>query len=354
MSDSYRRIVLKRHIEGLPSAEDFALETAPLPEPGEGEMLIRTLYASIDPGTRSRLSPGPAYRAPLAPGDTVGAFNVGEVVRSRHPRYRDGDLVACTLGWTEAGLSNGRGYLARIEDRDLPASVWIGILGVPGLTAYFGLTRVGEIAAGKTVVVTSAAGMVGASAAQIARNLDCRVVAIAGGAEKCRWLRESAGIEAVIDRKAEPDLAAAVARHCPDGVDILFDNVGNASVDAILPAMAMNGRVVVSGQVGDYNLPKDAVHGIVNTRPFITHRVRMEGFVVFDDLKQFAGAQARLAAWLREGALVYREIFHDGVAAAPGAFRGVFEGRDFGRHIVRMRPDAEAGARSSREERGNG
>jgi NADPH-dependent curcumin reductase CurA len=339
MSETYRYVALARFVEGLPGPDDFNIETRPVPEPGEGEILVRNIYASMDPGSRSRLSQGPSYIPPLSLGDTVGAFNIGQVVASRNERYDEGDLLACTFGWSEMGLSNGRGYFAKITDREVPLSTWIGVLGVPGLTAYFGLKRVAEISEGKTVVVTSAAGMVGATAAQIAKILGCRVIGVAGGPVKCSWLTDELGLDAAIDYKAVDDLADAVRDACPDGVDILYDNVGNTSIDAILPLMNMNGRIVVSGQVGDYNLAPDAVHGIKNTRAFITHRVRMEGLVVFDDIRQFPAAQAEMAAWLKAGKLQYREKIYDGIESAPQAFRDVFEGKDFGRHLVRLAPE---------------
>ncbi len=336
MTERYRRVALARYLDGLPKPDDFEIVEAAIPVPGDGEILVRNIYASMDPGTRSRLSPGPAYAPPIALGDTVGAFNIGVVEQSRHEKYTEGDLVNCSFGWAEYGVSNGRGYFAKIPDRDVPLSAWIGVLGVPGLTAYFGLKRVGEIDAGKTVVVTSAAGLVGATAGQIARNLGCRTVGVAGGPVKCAWLTDEAGFDAAIDYKAVDDLTEAVRAACPDGVDILYDNVGNTSVDAVLPLMNMRGRIVVSGQVGDYNLPAEAVHGIKNTRSFITHRVRMEGLVVFDDIRQFPDAQAEIADWLEAGRMIYREKIYQGIEQAPQAFRDVFEGKDFGRHLVQM------------------
>ncbi|MEZ5658458.1 MAG: NADP-dependent oxidoreductase [Burkholderiaceae bacterium] len=342
---STRRVALVRYLDGLPQPQDFEIVSEPMPRPGDGEFLVRNLFASIDPGTRSRLSQGPSYLPPLKLGDTVGAFNIGRIVESRHERFAPGELITWTCGWAEAGISDGRGYLARIEDQSVPLSAWIGVLGVPGLTAYFGLGRVARISAGETVVVTSAAGMVGATAAQIARLRGCRVVAVAGGSVKCAWLRDELGIEHVVDHKSAADLGDAVAACCPDGIDVLFDNVGNASVDAMLPLMRMNGRIVVSGQVGDYNLPPGQVHGIRNTRPFITRRVRMQGLVVFDDLREFPAAQAEMAAWLKAGQLRYREVRYQGIERAPQAFRDVFEGRDFGRHLVQLAPEpAVAGA----------
>jgi len=339
MDDTYKRVVLARYLDGMPQPADFRIEETPMPVLAEGQCLVRNVFASLDPGTRSRLSKGPSYAPPLSLGDTVGAFNIGVVEQSRNPRFDEGDLLACAFGWAEYGVTDGRGFVAKITDRDVPLSAWIGVLGVPGMTAYFGLKRVGALAPGQTVVVTSAAGMVGATAGQIAKLHDCRVIGVAGGPTKCAWLTDAAGFDAAIDYKSVGDLTEAVRAACPDGVDILFDNVGNRSVDAILPLMNMRGRIVVSGQVGDYNLAPEDVHGVRNTRPFITHRVRMEGLVVFDDIRQFPEAQRQVADWLKADRLIYRERIYDGVAAAPGGFRDVFEGVDFGRHLVRLGPD---------------
>ena len=209
-------------------------------------------------------------------------------------------------------------------------------MGVPGLTAYGGLKRVARIQGGEPGVVTSAAGMVGATAAQIAKIIGCQVIGVAGGAAKCNWLKDELGLEEAIDYKAVDDLGTAVAEAAPDGVDVLFDNVGNRFVDALLPWMRMNGRIVVSGQVGDYNLAPEDIHGITNTRVFITHRVRMEGLVVFDDIADFPAAQAEMAAWIKAGKLVYREKIYEGIENAPKAFRDVFEGTYFGRHLVQL------------------
>ena len=342
MEDTYRCVTLARYNHGLPSPDDFAIETRPVPEPKMGEMLVRNIYASLDPGGRARLSGTASYIPPLELGAVTGAFNIGQVVISRNDAHRAGDLVVCTLGWTEMGISDGRGYFAKVQPSDLPLSVWIGILGVPGMTAYFGMKRVANTKAGETVVVTSAAGMVGATAAQIAKIMGCRVIGVAGGSEKCAWLKDVLGLDAAIDYKAADnlhDLAAAIGKAAPGGVDVLFDNVGNRFVDIVLPLMKLNGRVVVSGQVGDYNLAPEEVHGIKNTRVFITHRVRMEGLVVFDDLADFPAAQAEMAAWMKAGKLVYREKVYEGVAQAPQAFRDMFQGTYFGRHLVRLAPE---------------
>jgi hypothetical protein len=330
-----KRIVLARHIVGAPTPEDFRLEKLPIPALEEGQLLIANRFISCDPGTRSRLSPGASYAPPLQPGALVDGFAVGEVVESRHPRFSAGDLVMGT-GWATHMVSNGRGYMAKVPDLGVPLSLWNGILGVPGMTAWFGLRRVAQMQAGERVLVTSAAGPVGATAGQLAKIWGAgRVVGIAGGAEKCRWLVEQCGFDDTLDYKA-PDFEARFAAASADGWDVLFDNVGNASIDRALPVMRMKGRIVVSGQVADYNLTPQEAPGIHNTREFIGKRLRMEGMVVFDDMPGFPAAQAELAGLIREGRVQYREEIFDGIASLPEAFCGLFSGQSFGRRLVRV------------------
>lgn len=330
-----KRIVLARHIAGMPSPDDFRLETLPIPALEDGQLLIANRFISCDPGTRSRLSPGASYAPPLKPGQLVDGFAVGEVIESRHPRFAAGDLVMGT-GWATHMVSNGRGYLAKVPDLGVPLSLWNGILGVPGMTAWFGLKRVAQLQAGERVLVTSAAGPVGATAGQLAKIWGASaVVGIAGGADKCRWLTEHCGFDAALDYKAA-DFDARFAEVSAEGWDVLFDNVGNASIDRALPVMRMKGRIVVSGQVADYNLTPAEAPGIHNTREFIGKRLRMEGLVVFDDLPQFPAAQAELAGLIRDGKVQYREEMFDGIESLPAAFCGLFSGASFGRRLIRV------------------
>jgi len=339
MPGTTRRWVLARHIEGAPSPEDFRLEEAPLGELAEGKFLSRVILSSVDPGTRSRLSGGDSYAGAMKIGEGIDGFCVAEVIESRNPNYAVGDLIAAGGGWREHFVSDGRGFIQKITDRRVPLGCWIGILGVPGLTAWFGLNRVGQAKEGETLLVTSAAGPVGATAGQLGKKLGMRVVGIAGGAKKCAWLKDEAGFDAVIDYKAEPDLTAAIRAACPEGVDVLFDNVGNEMVDRVLPLMKLRGRVVVSGQVADYNLPVEQRYGLKHTDVFITHRVRMEGLVVFDDIRQFALAQSQMADWIADGSLKFAIEEFDGLDRAAEAFCGLFRGENFGRRLVRVSKD---------------
>ena len=337
MSDqTIQRVTLKRYIDGTPSPDDFAIETVPAPDLREGQFLVRHIWNSVDPGTRSRLSSGDSYAAALKLGQPIDGFSVGEVTESQNDRYAVGDLVFCAGGWRTHSLQTGKGFIGKLPTRALPLSYWIGVLGVPGLTAWFGLNRVGQLQDGETVLVTSAAGPVGATAGQIAKARGCKVVGIAGSDEKCAWLTETAGFDAALNYKTAADLGAALAGHLPKGVDVLFDNVGNAMIDRCMPLMRPGGRIVVSGQVADYNLPLEARPGIQNTAPFITHRIRMEGLVVFDDAPQFPDAFQGLLGLIQAGQLQVKEDRFEGLETMPDAFCGLFRGDNFGRRVVRV------------------
>lgn len=343
MSEKIRRIVLARYVEGAPTPEDFRLETTQAPALAPGQFLARTLAVSVDPGTRSRLSGAASYAAGLRIGDTIDGFCVARVIDSLHPSFAPGDLITAGAGWCDHFVSDARGYLARLPagtgggGKTPPLSAWIGVLGVPGMTAYFGLQRVAQMKPGARVLVTSAAGPVGATAGQLARIWGAsRVAGVAGGARKCAWLRETAGFDAVLDRRAEGDLATALRAAMPEGVDVLFDNVGNAMIDLVAPMMRRGGRIVVSGQVADYNLAPQDRPGLRNTAAFITHRLRMEGLVVFDDLKAFPAAQDEMAGYIADARLAYVEERFDGLECAPEAFCGLFRGDNFGRRIIHL------------------
>jgi len=330
-----RRFVLARRVDGLPRADDFRLETAPRPLPGEGQVLVRNRFISVDPGTRGRLGDRETYAQPLALGEVIQAATVGTVETSANPRFKPGDWVAGAFGWQEWGLSDGRG-LRVVPSNGLPPSTAIGVLGIPGLTAYFGLLDVGALKAGETLLVTSAAGAVGSAAGQIGRIEGARVVGVAGGQAKCDWLTRDLGFAAAIDYRAQGDLGAALAAACPEGIDVLFDNVGNAMIDSVLPLMKRGGRIVVCGQMADYNRPAHEAVGLKNTRAFIGQRLTMRGFVAFDYVRQYPIAWERMTRWITEGRLAYREDIIDGFESLPQAFIGLFTGENFGRRVVRL------------------
>lgn len=332
-----RRVVLSAQAVGLPSHETFGIETVPLPDLAEGQVLTRTLYCSADPGTRSRLSSGASYAPPLRIGDPIDGFAVGEVIESANPRFGIGEIVASGGGWAEHAIFGGRGYIQKIPHRRLPLSYWIGVLGVPGMTAWFGLKRVASFATGERILVTSAAGPVGATAVQIARALGAsRIVGTASGRDKAAWLMAEAGVDAVVDYRTSPGLAEDLRAASPDGYDVLFDNVGNAMIDTVIPLLRSRGRIVISGQLADYNAVDGQAPGVHNTRYFIANRLRMEGLVVFDDLKAFPAAQEELGGMIEAGAVRVREHCYKGLESAPQAFIDLFTDNHFGRRIIEI------------------
>ncbi|NJR20205.1 MAG: NADP-dependent oxidoreductase, partial [Hyphomonadaceae bacterium] len=255
-----RIITLAHHIIGNPKPEDFRVETHPMPPLKDGQFLVQNHYVSADPGTRSRLSGGDSYAAALPIGAPIDGFGVGQVVESLHDGFPVGTWVTLGAGWSTHTISNGRGYCAKLPDLGVPLSTWIGVLGVPGMTAYFGLKRVAGLMAAERVLITSAGGPVGATAGQLARAWGAsQVWGVASSGAKSDWLVNEAGFGGVVDYRA-PDFDAQIQTAMPDGIDVLFDNVGNAMIDRLLPFMRPRGRIVVSGQVGDYNVaPQDRV-----------------------------------------------------------------------------------------------
>jgi NADPH-dependent curcumin reductase CurA len=332
-----KRWVLASRPTGKPKPENFRLEDVTLADPGENEILIRTEFHSVDPGMRGRLS-GDSYTAALPIGDTVDSAMVGIVEASRNDKFKAGDRVTGGFGWVSHALSNGRGVQIldpKIYHGNLRPTAAIGVLGIPGLTSYFGLLDLGKPKEGDTVLVSSAAGPVGATAGQIAKMKGCKVVGIAGSGEKCNYIEEL-GFDGAINYRQAKDMRAAIADACPGGVDIYFDNVGGAMLDAAILNMKDHGRIVVSGQVSEYNRGPDELVGIRNVTRFITHKLRMEGLVVFDYFKEFRAAQAEMAGWIHEGKLVYTEDISEGIEDSAEAFIGLFEGENHGRRLVKV------------------
>ena len=330
----YKRWTLAKHPSGVPSEDCFALESFTHDAPQDGQVLIRTHYFSLDPGMRGRLS-GDSYAAGLKIGDTIESAGIGEIIASKSERFAVGDMVMGGLGWTQALAHPDRG-LQKLDpalfDDKVAMTATIGVLGVPGLTAWFGLQDLGQPQAGETLLISSAAGPVGATCGQISKTLGLSVIGIAGGADKCAYLTDL-GFDAVIDYKAEDNLVNAIEAAAPDGVDIYFDNVGGEMLDAAILNMKPKGRIVVSGQVAEYNREKPV--GIRQTTRFITHRLRMEGLVVYDYAKQFPEVQAAMAALIRDGKLAYKEDISDGIEDAPRAYAALFAGANFGRRLIK-------------------
>jgi NADPH-dependent curcumin reductase CurA len=283
---------------------------------------------------RGRLS-GDSYAAGLKIGDTIESAGIGEIIASKSERFAVGDMVMGGLGRTQALTHPDRGIQKldpALFDDKVAMTATIGVLGVPGLTAWFGLQDLGQPQAGETLLISSAAGPVGATCGQIGKTLGLSVIGIAGGADKCAYLTDL-GFDAVIDYKAEDNLVNAIEAAAPDGVDIYFDNVGGEMLDAAILNMKPKGRIVVSGQVAEYNREKPV--GIRQTTRFITHRLRMEGLVVYDYAKQFPEAQATMAALIRDGKLAYKEDISDSIEDAPRAYAALFAGANFGRRLIK-------------------
>jgi NADPH-dependent curcumin reductase CurA len=333
-----RRWVLARRPVGVPVPEDFRLEEAKVPEPGPGQFLVRNAYIPVDPGMRNVLAdedPGASEFKPLPLGAVVGYLTVGQVVRSRHPDFREGDWVTDYLLWQEYALSDGK-TARRIVDTRLPPWAAMAILGVPGLSAWFGLRELGALNSGERVLVTSAAGPVGSAAGQIAAAMGCRVVGVAGGEAKCAWLKSGLGFDDAIDYKAVSDLAAAARAASPGGIDVLFDNVGGELLDQLLPAMAVHGRIVICGQIAEYGKSFAERRGLKNINQFVPRRLTMRGLFVHDFSDRFDQAIAELTELSLSGRIKTREEFIDGFERLPEAFAALFRGETFGRRIVRV------------------
>jgi NADPH-dependent curcumin reductase CurA len=333
-----KQIVLQRYCDGLPQPEDFALETIARPEPTGDKFRVAHVWSSVDPGSRSRMSGGDSYAAAVPLGSPIDGFSVGVVDASQNEDYPVGTKVFCAGGWKTHSIQSPRGFVGKVSDvPGVPLSAWIGVLGVPGLTSWFGLKDVASFKEGDDVLVTSAAGPVGATAGQLAKAWGAgRVVGVAGADAKCDWLVKEAGFDAAINYKTSPDLDAAIKDAMPDGVDILFDNVGNSMINRVLPMMKMNGRICVSGQVADYGVAPENTPGIHNTMPFISHRVNMRGLVVFDFARGFPEALQSMATLLAAGKLARKEERFDGIEHMPEAFCGLFRGENFGRRVVKV------------------
>jgi NADPH-dependent curcumin reductase CurA len=333
------KILLRARPTGQPTPDIFQVASGLIPDPGEGEVLLRSIYLSLDPAMRGWMNEGKSYIAPVELGAVMRGMVLAEVVTSRDPRFVAGDVVEGTLGWQQYGVLPGKS-LQKVPP-GLPLPTILGVLGATGLTAYFGLLDVGQPKAGQTVVVSGAAGAVGSVVGQIAKLLGCRVVGIAGSAEKCRWLHEDLGFDVALDYKTTPDLAKALRAACPSGIDVYFDNVGGDILDAALRNLARGARVVICGAISQYNAGS-ALKGPSNYLSLLVNRARMEGFVVFDYAARYGEARTQLAAWLAEGKLQHREEIVDGLENAPAALLRLFDGSNTGKLMVRVGPEPSA------------
>jgi len=334
---THRQIRLASRPVGYPKASDFRVVESPVPEPGPGEFLVRIVYLSLDPYMRGRMSDARSYVPPVALDDVMEGGTVGEVVRSSHPGFAVGEVVEGRLGWQEYAVSSGKG-VRKIDARVAPISTALGVLGMPGLTAYFGLLEIGQPKVGETVVVSAASGAVGGLVGQIAKIKGCRAVGLAGSDPKVRYLIEELGYDTGIDYRTAPDLDAALAAACPAGIDVYFDNVGGRITEAVSRHVNMFARFAVCGLISQYNLTEPEV-APRNERFVLVNRVRIQGFLVFDFAARYKEGLVQLTEWVREGRLRYREDVVEGLEQAPGALTGLLQGRNFGKMLVRVGPD---------------
>jgi NADPH-dependent curcumin reductase CurA len=325
-------MVLRCRPDGAPRAADFAMIEEPILAPGAGEVLTRTILLSIDPYMRGRISDRPSYTAPVAIGGVMTGESVGEVLVSEAPGFAAGDIVVGSRGWQTHSVSKAAA-LTRIDPQAAPLGAWLGILGMPGTTAYSGMKDIGQPRAGETVVVSAASGAVGSVAGQLAKRADARAVGIAGGPDKCLWVQEGLGFDACVDYRSQ-DLEQALPEACPNGVDVYFENVGGNVQAAVFRLLNPHARVVVCGMVSQYNeaeFPPGPNLGFV-----VGKRVRIEGMLVSDKPERFAEWRALATPWLRDGSLHYRETIVDGLENAPEALRQVLSGGNFGKMLVRV------------------
>jgi hypothetical protein len=334
-----RRILLVRRPTGMPVAEDFAFEEAPLPEPAEGEVRVRHRFLSLDPYQRGRMDDAKSYAKPVPLGGVMECQAVGQVEASRDARFREGDWVLGGFGWQTHSVRPGAALIA-IDPAEAPPSTALGVLGMPGLTAWVGLEDIGQPKAGETVVVSAASGAVGQVVGQLARIRGARAVGIAGGAAKCAFVTGELGFEACLDHRG-PDLGAALDAACPEGVDVYWENVGGAVQAAVFPRLRDFGRMVMCGMIAQYNTTSGAAAAGAppgpNLGPLVRKRLRVQGFIVNDTgWPRYARFRAEMLGHIAAGRLRWREDVVRGLDAAPEAFRGLLEGRNFGKLIVAL------------------
>lgn len=333
MSPSNHRVLLAARPVGEPKRSDFTFDEAPVPEPGDGQLLVRVLYISLDPAMRGWMTDAKSYIPPVGLGDVMRAGAIARVTTSKHPKFAAGDFVVGMFGVQDYALSDGKG-VTKIDPKLAPLPVYLGALGMPGMTAYFGLLDVGRPKEGDTVVVSGAAGAVGALVGQIAKIKGCRAVGIAGGSEKCRYLVDELGFDAAIDYK-HANVGKELSTHCPKGIDVYFDNVGGDILDACLARLAMRARVVVCGAISQYNAT-GPIKGPANYMSLLVNRARMEGMVVFDYADRYAEGARELAGWLKSGKLKAKEDIVEGLATFPEALLKLFKGENFGKLVLKV------------------
>jgi NADPH-dependent curcumin reductase CurA len=335
MAETNRQVLLKRRPDGMPVPDDFSLVDSAVPEPGNGQVLLRGIYLSLDPYMRGRISGQQSYAKPTGIGEVIEGRVVGQVARSRHAGFREGDYAAGGFGWQTHSAVDGNA-LQKLDPAAAPISTALGILGMPGLTAYVGLKTIGQPKAGETVVVSAASGAVGAVAGQLAKRDGAHVVGIAGGADKCRYVTQELGFDACLDHRGR-DLGADLDAACSNGIDVYFENVGGAVQAAVFPRLNDFGRMIMCGMISEYNdaTPRPGPSLMAAVRK----RLKIQGFIVSDHATLRPEFLALAAPLVKSGQLKYREDIVDGIDNAPAAFIGLLQGRNFGKLIVKLGDD---------------
>ncbi len=334
MPQTNRQITLAARPVGYPKVSDFQLVSAPIPAPKAGEILVRTIYLSVDPYQRGRMRDAPSYASPAQIGDVLVGGVVGQVIATKDTEFQEGDIVQGNLGWQEYALSDGSG-LRKIDPTLAPVSTALGVLGMPGMTAYFGLLEIARPKPGETVVVSGAAGAVGSLVGQIAKNKGCRVVGIAGSDYKIDYITNELGFDAAFNYKTVSDYSEKLKEICPDGIDVYFDNVGGAITDAVFLNLNVKGRIAICGQISQYNLEKPEF-GPRLLWQLIVKRARVEGFLVSEFADRYEEGLHQMAEWLKTGKVKYRETIVEGIENAPMAFIGMLKGENIGKQLVKV------------------
>ncbi|MDN3611924.1 NADP-dependent oxidoreductase [Vibrio ostreicida] len=337
MTHINRRIVLASRPNGAPNAENFRLETSQKPVPNQGEVLLRSVYLSLDPYMRGRMSDAKSYAEPVAINEVMVGGTVCQVEESRHPNYQVGDWVLAYTGWQDYCISNGE-ELINMGQQPTDPSYALGVMGMPGFTAYMGLLDIGRPTQGDTLVVAAATGAVGSMVGQIGKLKGCRVIGIAGGEEKCRYAKDHLGFDECIDHKAK-DFSAQLMAACDQGIDIYFENVGGHVFDSVMPLLNTGARIPLCGLISQYNateLPQGPDRMSLLMGQLLVKRIKMQGFIIFDDYAHRYNEFANdMGHWLAEGKIHYREHLVEGLEAAPSAFMGLLEGQNFGKLVVK-------------------
>ena len=327
-----RQVRLAARPVGLPKASDWQFTADDVPEPKDGELLVQVQYISLDPAMRGWMNDARSYIRPVAIGEVMRAGAGGKVVKSKHSQFREGDIVTGGFGVQEYAVSDGKG-VNKVDTKFVPLTTYLGTLGMPGMTAYFGLLDVGKPQPGQTVVVSGAAGAVGSVVGQIAKIRGCRAIGIAGGPDKCRLLTAELGFDAAIDYKHE-DVKAALKRHCPDGIDVYFDNVGGDILEAALARLARGARIVICGAISQYNAT-GGMKGPANYMSLLVNRASMTGMVVFDYADRYGDAAGEMAGWIAAGKLKAKEdVVPGGIAAFPEVLLKLFSGENTGKLVL--------------------